>query len=114
MVFGVFVADSLSLTQAVCMEAGCGEIFDSLSSLRTHAKVAHCSAFCETCGVPMLKKSLVAHARKHGGQALMRCPHAGCLHSYNKVQLCDQAHLGICSTCGFLTTIQYGYLLGQM
>lgn len=67
------------------MEPGCGEIFGSPCQLRMHTKVAHCFVFCETCGVFMAKKSFVAHVQKHEGeQVLMRCPHPGCLHSYNK------------------------------
>lgn len=67
------------------MEPGCGEMFDNPQLLRVHTKAAHSFVICETCGVSMLKKNLVAHARKHEGeQELMRCPHPGCLHSYSK------------------------------
>lgn len=75
------------------MEPGCGEILDNPQLLRTHTKAAHSFAFCETCGVSMLKKNLVSHARKHGEQELMRCPHPGCLHSYSKVGHVQVLHL---------------------
>ena len=82
-----FIAESLSVTEAVCMEPGCGESFGNRELLKIHTKAAHSFVFCETCGVSMLKKNLAAHSRKHeGGLELMRCPHPGCLHSYNKVQ----------------------------
>ncbi|KAG0620709.1 hypothetical protein M758_4G237300 [Ceratodon purpureus] len=81
----VNVHEALSVTQAICMEHGCGEIFSSPQLLKIHTKAAHSFVFCGTCGVSMLKRNLVAHARKHEeGQELIRCPHPGCLHSYSK------------------------------